>query len=102
MSTKPGIVWLKTGPLHPLDSGGKLRTYHMLRELNKPFAVTSLSLCPPLDDESVKERAAEYSDRQVWIPWQETRKFSVAFYAELARNFAVSSRPYIIDKYRSA
>ena len=29
------ILWLKTGPLHPLDTGGKIRTYNMLRELKR-------------------------------------------------------------------
>jgi glycosyltransferase involved in cell wall biosynthesis len=94
------LLWLKTGPLHPLDTGGKIRTYNMLRELNRRHELTYLSLCPPGCDRRVLAAAAEYSGRQVWIPWQETRKGSLAFYAELARN-SFSRMPYVIAKYRS-
>jgi len=27
------ILWLKTELLHPVDKGGKIRTYNMLKEL---------------------------------------------------------------------
>ena len=94
------ILWLKTGPLHPLDSGGKIRSYNMLRELNRRRELTYVSLCSPGCDRQVVEAASEYSKRQVWIPWEETRKGSPAFYAELARN-AWSRMPYVIAKYRS-
>jgi len=29
------ILWVKTELLHPLDKGGKIRTFHMLRELKR-------------------------------------------------------------------
>ena len=37
------ILWVKAGKLLPLDSGGKLRTYHILRHLSKAHALTYLS-----------------------------------------------------------
>ena len=36
------ILWLKTGPLHPLDTGVKIRTYNMLRELKRNNELTYL------------------------------------------------------------
>lgn len=37
------ILWVKPGKLLPLDSGGKLRTYNILRQLTFHHAVTFLS-----------------------------------------------------------
>ncbi len=38
------ILWLKTELLHPIDKGGKIRTYEMLRELKKNHHITYLTL----------------------------------------------------------
>ena len=38
------ILWLKTELLHPIDKGGKIRTYQMLRELKKTNHITYLCL----------------------------------------------------------
>ena len=37
------ILWVKPGKLLPLDTGGKLRTYHILRHLSSKHEVTYLS-----------------------------------------------------------
>jgi polysaccharide biosynthesis protein PslH len=95
------ILWLKTGPLHPLDTGGKIRTYNMLRALKRAHDLTYVSLCPPEISEEVRKSAAEYSHRAVWIPWREARKRSVRFGLELLLNFTASRLPYVIHKYRS-
>jgi len=34
------ILWIKAGGVVPLDSGGKIRSYHMLRELSQRHEVT--------------------------------------------------------------
>ena len=96
------ILWLKTAPLHPLDTGGKLRTYNMLKALRRQHRITYLSLCPANTPEAVLEQASEYSTNQRWIPWEETRKGSFPFYLELLGNALLSRRPYIIGKYLSA
>lgn len=95
------IVWLKTGPLHPLDTGGKIRTYNMLRELRRKNEVTYLSLWPAGTPAEARESADEYSQRQIWVAWKETAKRSPKFFFELGNNFALSSLPYAIFKYRS-
>jgi glycosyltransferase involved in cell wall biosynthesis len=94
------ILWLKTGPLHPLDTGGKIRTCNMLRELKKRHFITYLALCQSAQDRVCLEAAKEYSNEQIWIPWQETPKRTLRFYGEVAANL-FSARPYTIDKYRS-
>lgn len=102
MTSPLRILWLKTGPLHPLDTGGKIRTYHMLRELCRDHRITYLSLCPASAGDTVRGGSGEYSHEAVWIPWEETPKSSARFYVDLLRNFALSNRPYSIDKYESA
>ena len=96
------ILWLKTGPLHPLDTGGKIRTFNMLRALKRNHHVTYLSLCPLGISEDVRKSAAEYCQRAAWIPWHEARKGSAGFYSQLAANFLSSKLPFVMQKYRSA
>ena len=38
------ILWLKTELLHPLDKGGRIRTYQMLRQLVREHRITYLAL----------------------------------------------------------
>ena len=102
MSGPLRILWLKTGPLHPVDTGGKIRTFNMLRELRRKHRITYLALCPEETEDSVKSEALVYSHEQLWIPWRETPKFTVPFYAELAKNFFLTRRPYAIEKYESS
>jgi len=96
------ILWLKTGPLHPLDTGGKIRTYNMLRALKRQHQVTYLALCPPHIPDDVRKSAAEYCHLAAWIPWPEAAKRSPRFLAEVAANFINSRLPFVMAKYRSA
>lgn len=95
------ILWVKSGPLHPLDTGGKLRTYNMLKELSKNHQVTFLTLESRTAAPDWKLGTAEYCQDVISIPWKESRKLSLGFYLELLRNSVFSSRPYAIDKYVS-
>jgi glycosyltransferase involved in cell wall biosynthesis len=95
------ILWLKTGPLHPLDTGGKLRTYHMARELARRHHITYLALCPPDTTAEIKSQASDYSAERIWLPWHEARKGSPRFFTELLGN-AFSALPYTVQKYASA
>lgn len=99
--SKLRILWLKTGPLHPLDTGGKIRTFNMLREICRSHDLTYLALCAPETDPAVLRGATEYSQRQIWVPWTETPKRTVRFFLELGGNFFGSKLPYVIAKYAS-
>src|SRR5438105_13493532 len=43
------ILWLNAGLLLPLDKGGKLRTWHVLRHLAERHDITYLSFGEPSD-----------------------------------------------------
>jgi len=102
MSASLRILWLKTGPLHPLDTGGKIRTYHMLRELKHGNRITFLALWPGHASQASRSAASEYSHEQIWIPWAETPKDSPQFHLDLVKNLFSSRLPYVIEKYESA
>lgn len=94
------ILWLKTELLHPVDKGGKIRTYQMLKELKREHRVTYLALDDGADKEA-REKAAEYCHELVCVPHRHREKFTTAFYADLALN-VVSRLPYAIRKYQSS
>jgi sugar transferase (PEP-CTERM/EpsH1 system associated) len=94
------ILWLKTELLHPVDKGGRIRTYHMLRELKRDHRITYLTLDDGTAAPDAVERAQEYCDDLLRIPFRTRAKRSFAFYAELVRNLT-SPLPYAIWKYRS-
>jgi sugar transferase (PEP-CTERM/EpsH1 system associated) len=94
------ILWLKTELLHPLDKGGKIRTYNMLKELKRDHEITYLTLDDGAADAAGREQALEYCDELVCVPHQAREKFTAGFYAELLGNLA-SRLPYAIKKYDS-
>jgi glycosyltransferase involved in cell wall biosynthesis len=95
------ILWLKTELLHPVDKGGRIRTYHMLRALKRDHHVTYLTLDDGTAATDARALAKEYCDELICVPHTTRTKFSAGFYAELARNL-VSPLPYFMQKYASA
>lgn len=95
------ILWVKADPLYPLDSGGKIRTFQMLKEWHSWHSITYLALFPKGTPELAKAHAESYSSEQSWVPWIDQPKRSLAFYLGLLKNLLFSRLPYVIDKYRS-
>ena len=95
------ILWLKTELLHPVDKGGKIRTYNMLKEMKREHHVTYLTLDDGTATADERAKATEYCHELICIPQRRRPKFTPGFYFELLLNL-VSSRPYAIKKYESA
>ncbi len=95
------ILWLKTELLHPVERGGRIRTYQMLRELAREHEVTYLALDDGKSAPDAHAKAAEYSSRAVTVPFHPTSKTSWRLYADLLANLA-SPLPYAIAKYQSS
>lgn len=95
------ILWLKTELLHPVDKGGRIRTYQMLRELKRSHHVTYLTLDDGEAAPDAADRAEEYCHELVRVPFRRSRNFSPAFWVEVARS-TFSALPYTIARYRSA
>src|ERR1700732_4481379 len=95
------ILWLKTELLHPLDKGGKIRSYQMLKELKRAQHVTYMTLDDGFADSNARQRAEEYCHELFCVPYKRREKFTPGFYLELAQNLG-SPLPYAVVKYRSA
>ena len=95
------ILWIKTELLHPVDKGGKIRTYNMLKELKRNNRITYLTLDDGVASASERSSASEYAHEVVCVPFQPRQKFTPGFYGELLVNL-FSSLPYAIRKYQSA
>lgn len=94
------ILWVKSELLHPIDKGGRIRTYQVLKQLKKEHHVTYLCLAQSTDPQESFEKAAEYCHRLITVPWSEPAKGTPAFFVDLARNL-VDPLPYVQAKYRS-
>lgn len=94
------VLWLKTELLHPLDKGGKIRTYHMVRALSRLHEVTYLTLDDGSGGPDAVEKSKEYAQHVVSVPFKPPPRRSVGFYRDLARNL-FSTLPYAIARYRS-
>jgi len=94
------ILWLKSDLLLPLDKGGRLRTWHLMRHLAKRHNITYLSFA-----ENGQQREAagmrQVARRVVTVPRTDRAKRSVLFYMDAARYLA-DPLPYAVAKYRSA
>jgi sugar transferase (PEP-CTERM/EpsH1 system associated) len=94
------ILWIKTELLHPLDKGGRIRTFGMLRELRRDHHVTYLTLDDGKSAPDAVKRAAEYCHELVRVPFVAPRKKSIRFALAMLRN-QFSDRPYVGTRYRS-
>ena len=94
------ILWIKTELLHPVDKGGRIRTYNMLRELRREHRVTYLTLDDGHAAPDAAERALEYCDEVVRVPFEVAPRRSPRFFAELFAN-VFSRLPYAVARYRS-
>jgi polysaccharide biosynthesis protein PslH len=94
------VLWIKAELLHPVDKGGRIRTYQMLRSLSRRHHVTYVCLDDGLAAPDAIERAREYAQEVIVVPFRPAAKRSVEFFFDLLRNLA-SPLPYAIARYRS-
>ena len=95
------ILWLKTELLHPVDKGGKIRTYQMLKELKRDHHIAYLTLDDGTASQDACGRAEEYCHELICVPHKQREKFTAGFYAELGVNLP-APLPYAAAKYKSA
>lgn len=95
------LLWLNAGLLLPLDKGGKLRTWHLMRHLAKRHDVTYLSFEEPGQRDEDGAGMREVCSRLETIPRADVAKRTLAFYAGAARH-VMDPLPYAVGKYRSA
>jgi sugar transferase (PEP-CTERM/EpsH1 system associated) len=95
------ILWLKSDLLLPLDKGGKLRTWHLMRQLAQRHAITFLSYADPDQPGEDIDGMRAVASEVITIPKRDPAKGTLAFYLDAARHL-VARRPYAVAKYGSA
>ncbi len=91
------ILWVKAGGLVPPDTGGKIRSYNILRQLARQHSVTFFSFYAAHDNDCHSSLEAVF-DRVVSLPLQLPKPKSLA---EI-RDYGVqlfSSQPYSLTKF---
>lgn len=88
------IFWIKAGPLYPLDTGGKIRTWNILKELGKRNDVTVFSFFPAYMGEP-QDSAGKYVSRLVSMPVDMPEKYSFEYYFDYLRKLP-STVPYVV------
>jgi sugar transferase (PEP-CTERM/EpsH1 system associated) len=95
------ILWLNAGLLLPLDKGGKLRTWHLMRHLAERHDITYLSFSDRSQSALHRTGMLEVCRRLETVPRTDPAKGTMRFYADAAR-YVVDRVPYAVAKYRSA
>ncbi|HXH07676.1 MAG TPA: glycosyltransferase [Vicinamibacterales bacterium] len=94
------ILWLNPNLLVPLDKGGKLRTWHLLRQLAPRHDITYVCFAPPAARPEHLEAMHQVCARLVAMPREDPPKGTPRFWLHAAR-FLLDPLPYAVAKYRS-
>ena len=95
------ILWLNAGLLLPLDKGGKLRTWHLMRHLAQRHDITYLSFADPAATQADRDGMSEVCNELHVVPRTDPAKGSAPFYLDAGRR-VFDSLPYAAGKYRSS
>jgi polysaccharide biosynthesis protein PslH len=94
------ILWLKSDLLLPLDKGGKLRTWHLMRHLARRHQITYLAFADPETDPADVAGMRSVAANVITVPRTDVPKGSLRFYMEAAARLP-DPLPYAVAKYRS-
>jgi len=78
------ILFLSQRFLFPMDTGGKIRTGNILRELKKQADLTVISNTESPKDDEYLEQMQGLCQRFVSVPWKETKRHTLWFFIKLA------------------
>jgi sugar transferase (PEP-CTERM/EpsH1 system associated) len=92
------VCWIKAGGFVPLDFGGRIRSFHMLKELARRHSVTVLTFYPQVDGDDPHPALAPLFEELVLVPLPLPKKQSVGEYLDYARLLA-APHAYSMQKY---
>jgi sugar transferase (PEP-CTERM/EpsH1 system associated) len=95
------ILWLGAGLLLPLDKGGKLRTWHLMRHLARRHHITFLSYADPETPREHVDGMSDVATEVHVVPRRDAAKGSASFVIDAARHL-LRPLPYAVGKYRTA
>jgi sugar transferase (PEP-CTERM/EpsH1 system associated) len=94
------VLWLKSDLLLPLDTGGKLRTWHLLRQLARRHEITYLAFAEARTPRALVDGMAEVASHVETVARAARPKGSLRFYADAAAHM-IDPLPYAVGAYRS-
>ncbi len=95
------LLWLKAGGLHPHNSGGKIRTYNLLRHLAQYHEVTFVSYYRFGEGEAACDASLEkLLSRVIAIPSSEPAHSTAALYISYAKSLW-SRTPFQLRRFRN-
>ena len=95
------ILWVKVGGLWPLNTGGRLRSFHILSELSRRHRITLLTTHFPEEDLHALRELLPRCERIESFPYVPAKWRSARFPAVLLRSW-FSPLPVDLWKYRVA
>lgn len=95
------ILWLNASLLLPLDKGGKLRTWHLMRHLAARHEITYLAFASAEETSAHRREMSTVCSRLVTVPRREDTKGTARFYAGVAQHL-LDPAPYAVGKYRAS
>jgi polysaccharide biosynthesis protein PslH len=91
------LLWVKAGGLLPPDTGGKIRSFHILKQLARTHEITLFTFYPEHPDDRHLRGNGMFSNI-VPVPLPLPPRRSLAEYARYLR-MLLAGRPFTIDKY---
>jgi glycosyltransferase involved in cell wall biosynthesis len=90
------ILWVKGGKLLPVDTGGKIRSYNLLRQLAARHEVTLLSYYDGQRDTSYESEIVEHFSRAVAVSTGRPESSAIDYLRHI-----FSPAPYAVTKFTS-
>lgn len=95
------ILWVKVGGLWPLNTGGRLRSFHIISELSRHHAVTVLTTHEPEEDGEALAGQLPRCARVTSVPHALAKRGGIGFIWALLRSW-LSPLPVSVYKCRNA
>ena len=93
------ILWVKLGALWPLNTGGRIRTFNILKELSGQHRVVLLTTHGPDEDAEESARRLSFCEEVVSLPLAVPKHGSLAFLRGLGASW-LSPLPVDVHKWR--
>jgi polysaccharide biosynthesis protein PslH len=91
------LCWIKAGGFVPLDFGGRIRSFQMVKELARRHAITVLTFYPAIEDDVHGELAALFEEL-ITVPLKLPKQRSAAEYLDYLR-LLLAPHAYSMQKY---
>jgi polysaccharide biosynthesis protein PslH len=91
------LLWVKAGGLLPPDTGGKIRSFNILKQLARKHDITLFTFYPEHPGD-LHPAGSDMFTKLICVPLPLPPRRSLAEYARYAR-ILMAGRPFTIDKY---